>query len=253
MKASDECYFCGQPATSREHVPPLCIFPEAKDSFGKDYRKNLITVPSCDEHNLKKSKDDEFLMACVTPTVGNNGAAYIQTKTKLRRAFERNDKRLFKSTIADPKDVIWKSPAGDEFPIMVGQPDLPRLYCALNHVARGLHFHINRSHFKGQCRILADWIKYPDDSGLEFIKLMARAMFKQERHRYAVYEQNSDIFKFAVGPTDQYGLTPMLMTFFRGSHVWCGFQPEGVKIPFRTFDEATPDNPIVIDVSIKHA
>ena len=193
MKAADPCYFCGQPGTSREHVPPLCIFPEAKDSFGKDWRTNLITVPSCEEHNLKKSKDDEFLMACVTATVGNNGAAYLQTKTKLRRAFERNDKRLLKCIISDPKNAIWKSPAGSEFPIVVGQPDLPRLYRALDHVARGLYFHVNRSPFKGTCRLLADWIKYPSDSGLELIKLMARTMFKQERHSYTFYEQNADI------------------------------------------------------------
>jgi hypothetical protein len=252
MKTSGhQCYFCGQAATSREHVPPLCIFPEAKDSFGKDHRKNLITVPSCDEHNLKKSKDDEFLMACVTATVGNNGAAYIQTNTKLRRAFERNEKRLFKTAIAEPKDAIWKSPAGKEFPILVGQPDLPRLCRVLDHVARGLYFHVNQNPFRGKCRLLVDWVKYPDDSGLELVKRMIRIMFRQERHRYTVYEQNSDIFKFGIGPTDAYGLTPMLMTFFRGSHVWCGFQPEGVEAPFRTLDEATPENPIIIDIKIK--
>ena len=33
--------------------------------LGIDYRKNLITVPACDAHNLQKSKDDEYLQLLV--------------------------------------------------------------------------------------------------------------------------------------------------------------------------------------------
>src|ERR1700733_6530786 len=112
------CYYCGRPATSREHVPPECIFPEKKDSSGKDYRKNLITVPSCDEHNLHKSKDDEFLMANVTPVVGNNGAGFVQTRTKLRRAFDRSNQHLLKIVIPNAKDAVWVAPNGTKFPVL---------------------------------------------------------------------------------------------------------------------------------------
>src|ERR1700675_925028 len=97
------CYYCGRPATSAEHVPPRCVFPERKDAFGADWRKNLITVPSCDEHNLRKSKEDEFLMACITPVVGTNGAGYVQTRTKLRRAITRSDGRLLDIVMRDAK------------------------------------------------------------------------------------------------------------------------------------------------------
>ena len=89
----NECYWCGAPATSKEHVPPKCLFPELKDIEGiysDNCRKDLITVPSCDKHNLNKSKDDEILMACLAPLLGNNGIAYIHTCTKLKRAFSRN-------------------------------------------------------------------------------------------------------------------------------------------------------------------
>src|SRR5207249_7535044 len=57
-----QCYMCDRQATSHEHVPPKCIFPERKDTDGQDLRAQLITVPSCDIHNSKKSKDDESLM-----------------------------------------------------------------------------------------------------------------------------------------------------------------------------------------------
>lgn len=49
------CYMCEKPATSVEHIPPKCLFPEQKDlPGGADLRKQLLTVPACDEHNLKK-------------------------------------------------------------------------------------------------------------------------------------------------------------------------------------------------------
>ena len=67
------CYMCEQANTTPEHVPPKCIFPEVKD-LGIDYRKSLITVPSCDAHNLRKSKDDEYLMFVLTCSITNNEA-----------------------------------------------------------------------------------------------------------------------------------------------------------------------------------
>jgi hypothetical protein len=60
--AALDCYFCGALATSKEHVPPRCLFPKAGDVVdGADYRKNLVTVASCDVHNMHKSKEDEYL------------------------------------------------------------------------------------------------------------------------------------------------------------------------------------------------
>jgi hypothetical protein len=44
------CYRCESIATSREHVPPRNLFPEARETECVDFRINLITVPSCDAH-----------------------------------------------------------------------------------------------------------------------------------------------------------------------------------------------------------
>jgi hypothetical protein len=51
------CYFCGDKATSKEHVPPKSFFPEESKC-----RLNLITVPSCDKHNNEKSETDEYIL-----------------------------------------------------------------------------------------------------------------------------------------------------------------------------------------------
>ena len=57
-KPRPSCYMCDAPFASREHVPPVCIFPgESK------YRKNLITVSSCKAHNADKSTDDVLLQS----------------------------------------------------------------------------------------------------------------------------------------------------------------------------------------------
>jgi hypothetical protein len=56
------CYMCDQPATSKEHVPPRCLFP-------KGQRDRLITVPSCDTHNREKSQDDEYLRDVLNMTL----------------------------------------------------------------------------------------------------------------------------------------------------------------------------------------
>jgi hypothetical protein len=81
---------CALPAASREHVPHQCFFPEQKDiGKGRDYRQNLLTVPSCDLHNSEKSKDDEYLQFVITIHFENNPIAQKQFSTKIMRAVRR--------------------------------------------------------------------------------------------------------------------------------------------------------------------
>lgn len=65
------CYMCDSLATSNEHAPPKCFFPEA-NAAGQDLRRNLITVPACDAHNAAKSKDDEYLRAIILLASGSS-------------------------------------------------------------------------------------------------------------------------------------------------------------------------------------
>lgn len=249
MTMTGSCYYCGKPATSVEHVPPKCLFPAQKDVAGGDYRTNLITVPSCTEHNLGKSKDDEFLMLCLTAVVGNNGLAFLQTQTKIRRALERTDARLLHAAMPKRREATLVTPDGSRFPILVGTANLPRLYCALEHVARGLHYHALGSCFVGRCHILPDFIRFPEDPDLSVIQEITRRMVRQEEHAWIAVGANPDVFQYCLVGPDQFGLRLMVLKFFKGTRVFVSFQPEGTTLPFRTLDEATPDNPIRIDVS----
>ena len=56
------------------HALQNAYFPKVKMSE-KDYRKSLITVPSCDDHNLRKTKDDEYLMFVLACNIVNNEVA----------------------------------------------------------------------------------------------------------------------------------------------------------------------------------
>ena len=94
------CYVCNKPSVSDEHIPPQCLFPESKDlSPGLNLRKNLITVPSCAEHNLRKSGDDEYLLFALVANINVNSVGLHHWRTKIRRAMlKRPAKRgIFKN------------------------------------------------------------------------------------------------------------------------------------------------------------
>jgi hypothetical protein len=61
------CYYCGERATTREHVPPKGFFPRKANL-------QLKTVPSCTKHNNAKSHDDQYLLAqiCIYAGAGDN-------------------------------------------------------------------------------------------------------------------------------------------------------------------------------------
>jgi hypothetical protein len=54
-----ECVFCGAPATTRDHVPPECLYPSPPPP-------NLITVPACEGCNHSFHLDDEWLRLALT-------------------------------------------------------------------------------------------------------------------------------------------------------------------------------------------
>jgi hypothetical protein len=56
-KGGKRCYYCGGIATSGEHIPPKQMF--------KAFKCDSITVPSCDEHNSKKSGRDQAIVSAL--------------------------------------------------------------------------------------------------------------------------------------------------------------------------------------------
>lgn len=90
MKATTTCYICGQPATSRDHVPPKSMFPKAVDMGGVDYRTNLLTVPSCAACNEGRSDDDQYALCLVAFHFENNPLAYSYSISKIFKGLRRS-------------------------------------------------------------------------------------------------------------------------------------------------------------------
>ena len=84
IKDTDTCYICGRKARSSEHAPAKCFFPS-------DRRSNLIQVPSCEEHNERTSKNDEYLLFIISSHFNNNQIGFDQSVKKGIKTLKRSE------------------------------------------------------------------------------------------------------------------------------------------------------------------
>lgn len=131
---SNTCYMCDAPATSKEHAPPACLFPD-QSSIGRDLRRNLITVPSCDLHNSRKSEDDEFLRAtlCLS-AAGISSVATHSFKAKVLRGARRSPNKY--SAFAPRANVL--TPLGKS----AIKSDRARFDRCIEHISKAICFHV---------------------------------------------------------------------------------------------------------------
>lgn len=142
------CYMCSKPATSREHVPPKCLFPEKKDvPTGIDYRKNLITVPSCDEHNIEKSADDQALLVITLLNYSNNMVGQAHFGSKLIRTLERNSSVL--GILTEKREIILNGQEATGFTI-----NLARFNRLLERIVRALYYAEYGTHWDAPIRLM---------------------------------------------------------------------------------------------------
>jgi len=150
------CYMCDQSSTSREHVPPRCLFPESKDVRG-DFRQNLLTVPSCDEHNSGKSADDEFLMVSSRTILG-----YIPSDSPNPAEFQR----FIRDKVAielEGKPRLGSNP--DVFNFQFTAPDQFGLYLVHLQFYGGLDVYVSMT--TDGCQIPANLAMLLIDGGIE--------------------------------------------------------------------------------------
>jgi len=211
---SNTCYMCRRQSTSREHVPPLCLFPEKKDfQDDPDYRKNLITIPSCDKHNLKKTSDDEYLLSVLTTHIDNNPVGVRLFNSKVVRALERRPWNLFK---------FYRDP----FRLTVGDQSTPgfmvdrkRIDRSINRITRGIFFHHFQKKALGTALIVPSSIAArPDKKGI----ITNRHIFQYRQWSQDVwsiadrYGENQDIFYYQVFRFEDYERTAIRLVFYEG-------------------------------------
>ena len=156
LRVMESCYMCDRRATSKEHIPPQCFFPEKKDlPEGEDYRRDLITVPSCDLHNSSKSEDDVYLLSVIVAYYRNNSVAQQHFSTKMMRAIAKNPRLI--ETYRKLSIVSVGSAGLPAFDV-----DRPRILRSLNCVANGLHYYHYRERWSHRIMIYAEPLIYMD-------------------------------------------------------------------------------------------
>ena len=199
MNTFRTCYMCDQPATSDEHAPPKCLFPEQKDlPQGTDYRKKLIKVPSCDVHNTAKSKDDEYLLYILPASVGSNNVGLNQFLSKVQRAITRNSnlaKNLTETHVAvsiqDTTTNIWSNSVALKI-------DISRIQDSLEKMARAIYFyHTNKKHL-GSVSVVGNFTLSLDDISLNTRAQELFAMAEPILCNQTIYGENPAVFTFKI-------------------------------------------------------
>lgn len=195
------CYMCDLVATSEEHAPPKCIFPEQKDTpNGTDYRRNLVTVPSCDAHNSAKSHDDEYLLHVLAASYTSSNVGLTQFITKSARAFAKAPTKA--SSLIRRSQPVQLKRTGDStwengLQVII---EAERLDLVLGNCARALYFHETSRKLVGPLEVITGFTMYSDPT----IQANVTAGLSLTKSFFADHEakgENPDVFwyKFEEG------------------------------------------------------
>ncbi len=220
LKANDVkiCYFCGKEATTVEHVPPKAIFPRSKDSpDGRDYRKQLITVPSCEEHNTEKSREDEYLLYVLAMSLPSNGVAKHQFLTKIMRAIQRRPSLIERLTSQNQEVFVHDTVAGTKFKTVAIQPDESRLVGIFKSIAKGIYFHEKRIPWTGTVKVLIEFMLSLDDPVANQRQHHLVEMLDNMLEKKPLKGSNPDVFGYHFIETD--GLVIARLHFYGNSKV----------------------------------
>lgn len=218
--ASKTCYLCEKIATSVEHVPPKCIFPEQKDlPDGVNLRNQLYTVPSCDEHNLNKSHDDEYFLYAIGISNELNQIGRTQYRTKIRRAIKRNPsllKRLSHSAV--PVKVIDPLTKKQEESSAITL-EAERFDNIIGQLSRAIYFHHYQDKWIGdvkyQAEFLSSTLDPSDGSNRRAKKISEEADIMFANSPY--FGENPEVFKYQV--VDNRGTKWFRLHFYEGCKI----------------------------------
>lgn len=228
-----KCYMCDNIATSDEHVPPKCLFPEKKDTKGFDFRKNLITVPSCEIHNSSKSKDDEFLMISLSGIITNNSIGQFHFLTKSTRAIRRKSQDfLDKQVLRNHQTVNIKISEREFQTISFGNPNVERLEVCFNHIARGLYYHEFKEKFVGEVMIFFGFLEYSEQRFQTLKKFIKRRFEVEEVLKLIEKGDNPEVFKYEFLKPDPNGLIAVKLIFYGKTEIYLSYKSYASKEPY---------------------
>jgi hypothetical protein len=212
---------CDREATSKEHVPPKCLFPEKKDlPKGCDFRKNLIKVPSCDEHNTQKCKDDEYLLFLLLSAYHGNTHKQHHFDTKLMRAVARKP-HVYEYFLRELKEITVQKEDGSTEQAVGFRVDVPRFENIVRHMASGIVYHHHKYPWDGGFKMLANGIfDLTSNNASEVNKTITEVASQISRSfsREVAHGDNGAIFSYKLYSEEEKGHA-IFMSFYEGFEV----------------------------------
>ncbi len=211
---NDKCYVCGKPATTRDHIPPKCIFPESKDIPGTKYRDNPIIVPACVEHNCSRSSDDEYFAQVISVVWGNNDIAEKQFDTKILRSFNKEPTKSIKLAngwidVEIEGGISTKAIRLDD----------NRIKNVMTAIFQGLHFHEFSSSAKDEVAILPLFSTSGDNSVNSAVNSAVAQVI--DSAPFGEYKgANPDVFKYRYVKSPENTQTIWELTFYNHAKVY---------------------------------
>jgi hypothetical protein len=123
----EECYACGALATSQEHAPPECFFPEG-------YRSGLVTVPSCYEHNVALHLDVEYVRNNICGQYGTNLLAQKVFFESAKASYDHSPKLLARN-FAALREIMLNGTQTGAYSI-----ELPRFRRVMKAIAYAMYY-----------------------------------------------------------------------------------------------------------------
>jgi hypothetical protein len=222
------CYVCDAPKTSREHVPPLCFFPDKEDKRGHSlYRKNLIRVPSCDDHNTEKSEDDLYAAFHLASMIRGNHCAALVRDAVIARVLKNDqanrDGAFTKLLLSQTRGRVGENVAGELDP--------KRMVRFLALCARGLYFYQTLRKLKLPLRVASVDYDLLDPAKREQCEAWRRS-FNEEMKGCKYHGNNPDVFRYAICEKPEKGVVMIEMIFFGELQRWAFYHPDAERQTF---------------------
>lgn len=207
---------CEKDATNREHVPPKCLFPEAKDvTDGINYRKELKTVPSCETHNNSKSKDDEYLLFVLVVNIDSNEYAENHYRKKVTRAINRR-KHVYKNFLLNIRREILKGLTKEEIQTLAFEVDRKRFDKAIKHIVHGIYYLQNKKRLVGEMEVFSECFKHtgPNVSLFNRIDRLKEVCLSYSFKNSEFFGDNPEIFRYQIEKFPQWSMVVFRLLFY---------------------------------------
>ncbi len=222
------CYACEKVATTVEHVPARSFFP-------KHLRKNLITVPSCAEHNNALAQDVEYVRNIVSLMFATNETGNEHFVAKVLPSYAHSP-ALASRTFQDLRAVTLNGEPTGIFSV-----DLKRVDRVMTGIVRALHFRDTGKKVESWAIIPASMLHRPEttmEAKLRWLRLLDLfdSISLTERH-----VENLEVFRYASAsnPSDTVGVIWYYRLIF-----YDGFVVKAFTIPEKQ-QANLPQNPSV--------